>query len=34
VGNDFGTQYRHGLYPCTDAQEAEALEAIAREQAG
>ena len=21
VGNDFGTQYRHGLYPCTDAQE-------------
>ena len=32
VGNDFGTQYRHGLYPCTDAQEAEALEAIGREQ--
>ena len=33
VGNDFGTQYRHGLYPCTDEQEAEALEAIGREQA-
>ena len=33
VGNDFGTQYRHGLYPCTDEQEAEALEAIEREQA-
>ena len=32
VGNDFGTQYRHGLYPCTDEQEAEALEAIGREQ--
>lgn len=32
VGNDFGTQYRHGLYPCTDEQEAEALDAIRREQ--
>jgi len=32
VGNDFGTQYRHGLYPCTDEQEAEALAAIGREQ--
>ena len=28
-----GTQYRHGLYPCTDEQEAEALAAIGREQA-
>lgn len=33
VGNDLGTQYRHGLYPCTDEQEAEALAAIGREQA-
>ena len=32
VGNDFGTQYRHGLYPCTNEQETEALEAIGREQ--
>jgi len=31
VGNDIGTQYRHGLYPATDAQAEEADRAIERE---
>ena len=33
VGNDRGTQYRHGLYPHTDAQEAAAGRCIERAQA-
>ena len=33
VGNDIGTQYRHGIYPHTDAQAEAAAAAIAREQA-
>jgi len=33
VGNDIGTQYRHGIYPQTKAQVAEAVAAIEREQA-
>jgi len=33
VGNDVGTQYRHGIYPHTDKQYDEAIEAIKREQA-
>ncbi|KAL1524974.1 hypothetical protein AB1Y20_019850 [Prymnesium parvum] len=33
VGNDIGTQYRHGIYPHTDSQMQEALAAIEREQA-
>jgi len=32
VGNDIGTQYRHGLYPHTDEQFAAAQAAIEREQ--
>ena len=32
VGNDIGTQYRHGLYPHTEAQRTEASAAIEREQ--
>lgn len=32
VGNDIGTQYRHGIYPHTDMQAEEAAAAIAREQ--
>lgn len=34
VGNDRGTQYRHGIYPHTDAQAEAAARAIARCQAG
>ena len=34
VGGDRGTQYRHGIYPHTDAQAAAAAGAIARCQAG
>lgn len=33
VGNDMGTQYRHGIYPNSDAQAAAAKRAIEREQA-
>jgi len=33
VGNDIGTQYRHGIYPHTDAQATAAAAAIEREQA-
>lgn len=33
VGNDVGTQYRHGLYPHTDEQYDVAMDAIVREQA-
>merc|ERR1712187_439410 len=33
VGNDMGTQYRHGIYPHTPAQTAAADAAIKREQA-
>eukprot|EP00966_Prymnesium_polylepis_P244891 5664572-Prymnesium_polylepis.2 len=33
VGNDIGTQYRHGIYPHSDAQAAAAAAAIEREQA-
>ena len=33
VGNDRGTQYRHGIYPHTDAQAEAAARAIARCQA-
>lgn len=33
VGNDIGTQYRHGLYPHTDAQLDAATKAVEREQA-
>lgn len=32
VGNDRGTQYRHGIYPHSDAQLAAAHEAVAEEQ--
>ena len=32
VGNDIGTQYRHGIYPHTDAQAEEATLALEREQ--
>jgi len=32
VGNDVGSQYRHGLYPHTDEQFEAAMEAIRREQ--
>jgi len=32
VGNDFGTQYRHGIYPHNEAQRAAATAAIEREQ--
>lgn len=32
VGNDMGTQYRHGLYPNSDEQYEEAIAAILREQ--
>ena len=34
VGNDRGTQYRHGIYPNSEAQTAAAARAIARCQAG
>ena len=33
VGNDRGTQYRHGIYPHSDAQEQAAIEALTRCQA-